>query len=392
MEPTEQQLRANIWKFYLAEFFSNFWFIAVIYILYMQYFGVSYTGIGTLEFVCLMVAVLLEIPTGAFADMFGRRNSVCIGMAVLVVASLIVGLSSVFLFFIIGFFFWGVADAFITGAREALIYETLKALGREKEYLKIQSRLILISTMAIVIAAFTGSILFSINVRLAYFALAGSMAIAAIIMLSVKEPPMKKIKFNITAHYDQVKKGVGYLLSSKYLKWLVGFSAIMFAPYYVFDSLMNQPYLIGSGFKVVELGLIFAIVYGISGFMTAFIHHAERFLKEKLSLLLVVLVHGTTFLLMALLSTPLIVMVFILFYLGHNYRYIVVDAYMQKHTPSNIRATLTSSHSMLMNASGAIAVVIGGMLIDATSLNTTLIVLTAFTFVVGLLWLGKRYL
>jgi hypothetical protein len=70
-------VKQNLWKFYVAAGLKGFWFILPIIILYLQHFGISYTGIGILEFANILAIIILEIPTGAL-PIFLEEEKACL--------------------------------------------------------------------------------------------------------------------------------------------------------------------------------------------------------------------------------------------------------------------------------------------------------------------------
>jgi outer membrane protein assembly factor BamB len=153
-----KNVEANIWKYYLVEILSGFWFILPIMILYLLSFDLTYTQIGILEFVCAITVILLEIPTGVFADFVGRKWALFFGCVFWAVTFFVIGLSNSFLMFLLGFIFWGIGDAFLSGTTSALLYDTLKALKKEKEFLRFKGRAMFLGSIALMIGSIFGGV------------------------------------------------------------------------------------------------------------------------------------------------------------------------------------------------------------------------------------------
>jgi predicted MFS family arabinose efflux permease len=87
-----------------------------------------------------LALMALEVPTGWFADRFGNRRSLILG-SVLQVAGMICCWLADGTFRLIGaVLLVAVADAFKSGADEALLYRTCLAIGRESEFQRIEAR------------------------------------------------------------------------------------------------------------------------------------------------------------------------------------------------------------------------------------------------------------
>ncbi|WP_248959724.1 MFS transporter [Sphaerisporangium perillae] len=115
------------------------------------------TGLSTAEISSLFViwaatSLLLEVPSGLWADAFSRRR-------LLVVAPLLTasGYAAWTFFpsyasFAIGFVLWGAGGALRSGTLQALVYEELARVGRSSAYARLMGRSEAISTAAIMAA------------------------------------------------------------------------------------------------------------------------------------------------------------------------------------------------------------------------------------------------
>src|SRR5690348_2060009 len=79
MKSSQQRVARNIPLLYITSFLGNFRLNAPILILYLQQQTGSFTAAMSL-LSCLMIgASLLDIPTGALADLVGRKTSIVLG-------------------------------------------------------------------------------------------------------------------------------------------------------------------------------------------------------------------------------------------------------------------------------------------------------------------------
>jgi hypothetical protein len=84
--------------------------------------------------------LLLEVPTGWFADKFGHRASLILGSIVQVVAMVFCWLGAGVPELAAASLLVAVGDAFRSGADEALLFRSCAALGKEDRFLAIASR------------------------------------------------------------------------------------------------------------------------------------------------------------------------------------------------------------------------------------------------------------
>ncbi|HOE57699.1 MAG TPA: MFS transporter, partial [Bacillota bacterium] len=131
------QLRNNINKNYIYTILSNIDLTRGIWMIYLAGKGMSLTQLGLLETVFHITSFLMEVPTGAVADIFGRRISRIAGRAMSLLSTAILLAANDFMWFAISFVFTALSYNLESGAGDALIYDSLKEIGEEDKYMKI---------------------------------------------------------------------------------------------------------------------------------------------------------------------------------------------------------------------------------------------------------------
>jgi MFS family permease len=121
-------------------FLDSFVLIGPIYAVMMAERGLSPAQIGVIMASWSVAGLALEIPTGVLADRVSRPLLLaaaqivrCAGMAVWLAFPTFWG-------FLAGLMLWGLKSATMSGAFEALVFDELKALGREAEYVRVIGR------------------------------------------------------------------------------------------------------------------------------------------------------------------------------------------------------------------------------------------------------------
>lgn len=206
-----------------------------IYPLYAVMFtdtGLNPAQVSSLLFVWSLTAFLLEIPSGTVADRVPRKY-VLIGAQV----ARGLGYASWLLFpsywgFLVGFVLWGIESAFSSGTRQALLYDELKSLGKEKDYTKVSGRYTSMGILAVGIASFVAAWL----APQGYAPLIGlslaSMVVAILVMASIPKARMAEDveEFETLGH---IRNGVHELrTNSRALKivlfasFVLGFGAL----------------------------------------------------------------------------------------------------------------------------------------------------------------------
>ena len=99
--------------------------------------GLDFTDIGILIAVRELTTNLLEIPSGAVADVISRRFSMILSFGAYIVAFTTLGYASDMNLLYLGMLFFGVGEAFRSGTHKAMIFAWLRSQDREDERVKI---------------------------------------------------------------------------------------------------------------------------------------------------------------------------------------------------------------------------------------------------------------
>ena len=114
------------YKFCLYGFLKNLRFFDAFFILFLIEKDLLFAQIGLLYAIREIVINVLEVPSGIFADKFGRKKSL-VGSFVFYIASFLVfHFSNEFWPFLIAFVLFGVADSFRSGTHKGMIMDYLK--------------------------------------------------------------------------------------------------------------------------------------------------------------------------------------------------------------------------------------------------------------------------
>lgn len=131
--------RRQIKKLYILDGVGSMMIAGASWVALLAARGYSTIEIGLLESIFHVASMLFEVPSGALADVFGRKKIMVASSVMSVISSIIMVLSNSFptiaLAMITNAFSYNLAS----GTREALAYDSLKEAGIEKEYDKFAS-------------------------------------------------------------------------------------------------------------------------------------------------------------------------------------------------------------------------------------------------------------
>ncbi|GAA2517259.1 MFS transporter [Streptomyces longisporus] len=121
-------------------FLDDFVLLYPVYTLLFSDTGLSVWQISSLFVLWSITGVVLELPSGAWADAVSRRLLLWLGPLLTAAGFTLWVLTPSYWAFALGFVLWGARGALGSGALEALVYEGLERLGEADRYARIMGR------------------------------------------------------------------------------------------------------------------------------------------------------------------------------------------------------------------------------------------------------------
>ena len=146
-------------------FFNSRFYYPIFTIMYLDY-GLTISQFAILNAAWAAVIVAAEVPSGALADVFGRRKLlVFAGFIMIVELSLIAfaprgNLNLLFIIFLANRILSGLAEAAASGADEALAYDSLKKEGIEDQWGRVLEVRIRYQSIAFIVTMITGAAIY----------------------------------------------------------------------------------------------------------------------------------------------------------------------------------------------------------------------------------------
>lgn len=367
-------MQRNILLLKITSVLVNSYFWLGIWLFYYLLFT-DYKGVGLIEMVAFANGLLMEIPTGALADLLGKRKSLILGYFIKTIGQLVMVFANSLTMLVLSVFILGPGYGLVSGTKEALLFDSLKQLKRENEYEQHLSDINKYSLIALAVASAVGGFLYSVNIRLPFLLTGVCMLFATAIAFFFKEPVMDTDTFSLKQFIAQTTKGFGSLkagvLKSRFVVLVMLFAAFTHLVYQVFDSALAIEF----GFKEQWLGIFFAV----ATLAAAAGNHFYVSIKNKLGLT------NLYYLLLVLIGMSIVVSPIAGLYIGglsimlreflQGYPNILATDAINKTTPSNIRTTTISTYYMIVGLPYAVSAYFIGYSIDLFSASTSLVFL-----------------
>lgn len=360
-------------------------FYTPIIVLFYEKNGLSLTQVMVLQSISSIIWLVMEIPTGYFADIVGRKSSLFITGVCATLAMLTFGLGDSFYYFLLGTILWAFAGVFISGADSAFIYDTLKALNREDSYKKVWGNTVFCSSLGISVASIAGGLLGGVNLRYPFFVVLPFYLLLIPLSVAFYEPTQGEDiskQNHISDLYKSIKKSV---FQNKKIRQLLLYSAIIVSAIDI-SYWLYQPYFELSGLDIVYFGVVFAAFNAIHALSAKYSHVIEKRIGQNLSLIILFLVTSACYLLMGKIIFLFSFVIAFLFQFVSGFSSVVISDYIHKETDSSIRATVLSVQSFIDRIFYVILAPIVGWLVDIYTLPQAMTVIGIVVAVVGFIF------
>ncbi len=334
--------------FYLSEFFNGLIFHMPVWVAFeLQY--ITLAQIAIIEAVVQGSQLLSELPTGAVADLLGKRASVIIGRCIGVIALLMYASSGTFTGFIIYAIIAGIGDSFVSGAKDALIYDSLKQDNREEAYQKISAKASLIFQLSFAGAILAGGVLSLWGYKTTIYASVLAYAIALVVSFWFKEPAIDTEKFTLTLYIKQFRRGFQEIFKSPYVRdislFYIGVGGITWSAMMIY----NTSLLTTIGYTTFQIGIIVALIRLFNSSVLFGALHLKTVVTKRRAYLLFPLIMLICYLPGVILTKELAIVAVAGSIFASSARWVILGSYVNEHYDSKNRATALSTLSMFIS-------------------------------------------
>tara|TARA_Y100000310_G_C20589886_1_gene767425 strand:+ start:158 stop:1339 length:1182 start_codon:yes stop_codon:yes gene_type:complete len=368
--PTNAQLNSNIWKISLIKIIRNAMFIMPIIVLFFQDNGLSMKEIFILQAVFALALLFLEIPSGYFADVIGRKQSIILATFLWFTGTVLYALSYGFWGFLIAEILLAFGSGFSSGADSSLLYDSLIKLKKRDNFQKIWGRIKGYSSFAEATASVIGGFLAAISLRSPFYLYSSIVFFAIPLAFMLYEPPRKKLsRKNPMKKILEITKFA--LHGNLKIKWLILYAGIISSATLT-AFWFYQPYLKFVGIPIALFGIVFAALNLAVGLISIYAYKIEKKLGRKKALISLPFIILVSYFLLAIFNTPWILWVLFLFAFTRVFSTVVITDYLHNLVDSKVRATVLSVKSMANRIPFIILSPMLGLIMDIYTLPVAL--------------------
>jgi MFS family permease len=370
-------------------FFNARFYYPIFTILFLD-FGLTLEQFALLNAAWAAAIVLLEVPSGALADTFGRRNLLVVTGVLMVIEIALLcfvplgNAGLLFTVFLVNRVLSGAAEAAASGADEAIAYDTLKKEGNAADWPRVLEKQMRMQSIAYIVAMSLGAAVYDpalmqrvlnvlginiqltqeINLRFPLYLTLMMAVMTLIITLRIQEQTLSKSECELSEHcptsmLQAIKltlQAGSWILKTPFALVII-FAGLMFdncirmvmtlgSQYYRLISLPEASFgLIGSGFAVLGL-VIPRLAYKMVN------RHSPSYNLAMMAVLTGLGLFGISFFLPVIGLFPVALLSAVM-YLGRFFQ----SHYLNRITASHQRATVLSFKGLSFNqANGLIGV------------------------------------
>jgi MFS family permease len=341
----------------------------------------SLSDIYFMEAIVLILTFLVEIPTGAIADMIGRKRMIIIGVFLDLIGMSIFAFGEGVTAMWSGNIFVMIGMTCVSGADIALLRDSLAYEGREREFHKILGQgnggMIALGTFGALATGF----LAAISLRLPVIAGLPFLLVSIGAAFAFVEPPIQK-KASVISELRSIALGARVALRKKEVLWIILFSGLA-AVVGKISFFSYNPY-----FEEVSLDLsLYGVVLFCSGILSwlgsTFSHVMHGRTREYVSVIVSVILLSMPFMLMGLFPTQESIGFIAGFALMRGFIPPLTGEMLNREIDGSSRATVNSVKSSVAFFMQMVALGIYGFAIDAFSLTTCFVGAGTVVFFIG---------
>ena len=212
-------------RLYTFSFLDELMLIYPFYAVMFVDYGMSGLEVSILFAAWSGTCVALEVPSGALADRFSRKWVMAAGQLIRMCGYACWALYPDFWGFFVGFVLWGTKSALSSGSFEALVYDELKRLEREGDYVKVLGRSRGLGNSGVIVSSLAATAVFGYGYEFLLWGSVAAVLLAFVLLLTLPEAPAVEATSERT-YLKLLKNGVRYVVHQPAVLRLIVFVSV----------------------------------------------------------------------------------------------------------------------------------------------------------------------
>ena len=335
-------LEDNIIKYNLYKTFTKRVYLPLIAVYLTTIGNVTLLQLGIIASITAVTSLIMEVPTGYFADKIGHKKSLLVGSFISAISPLFYLLTPNFVGGILGSVLFFLGSSFTQGAIQVFIHETLIGLNRNQDYVKIMGKAQSYGLFGNVILIAIIPLTYSIHPTLPFIAGFICLFISFLLVLSFKNPDVHlKIVEEKSSFFNEIKNSFSLnLIFKMILIFLIfGIATATFNSSTIYREIVFKNF----GIPVSYFGFILAFGSLLAAITGNYIHHLKKLKSVNFYIFDVLYIIITLILISFSKNSIFIILTFSLIPIYYRTRSIIFESIIfEEFSKSNYKATLLS--------------------------------------------------
>lgn len=350
---TGSAIKRNTVACYLSDIVLGTYFQLPIWIVYQASF-LDFSQIAFYSGLALIVEVIAQLPSGAFADLYGRKFSLSLGNLFMALPMFLIALYPQPEIMALYACLWGLGKAFCMGTSKPILYETLDAAGQVALYPKTLSRSILFFQISTAISIASGGYLYQISPNLPYLVSGFTSLVGVLTALLFVEPARGKASVTFVSFTQVTKLGIREIFKNSYIAKLTILYALTLGIAQSSQQFFSQPYMVELGLGDIARSWVAMIIKVSIALVGAKLMSTAKVINHRHFLLIVPILMVLAFIPARAITLPwaYAILVGIAFNSGNTDLFF--SATINRQLSSAVRSTAISMQRMLASSFGAL--------------------------------------
>ncbi len=334
---------------------------------------ISLGDVLVLNAIQVAVTALLEIPSGVFADIIGRKEAVIVGVVCNAASVLFFILGSSISYFAVAFMLAGAGVAMFSGSHDSLVYESLEKEKKTHEAIKVFAKLESYSAHLTDISYLLASGIAAISLKLVFGM--EFLKWCVVFALAVLVPGAKrKFSNNFEVYKLRVRDSLKFVIDNRNFALIMVAGAVSYSIFMV-SANFYQPLMSAAGVNVALFGIVYIILNQARGFSSRLAVFVEKRKLPGSIFMWIMAAKSVALILLAVFVNPVIVVALLITKVGAEWiRRPFFTSYLVKGTPKRIRVTVLSISSMIQSLFFVVLSVILRFVTDSYSMYAAILV------------------
>lgn len=378
---------------FLNSFLSGI--LAPVLSLILLHKGAAISNLSIILGLYALTVIVMELPTGIIADVFGRKKSFCISVIVSILSIFTILLSNGFIFLCVGMVLYGLSRALSSGSFDAMFIDYyINTYGKDKLH-NISTRLSVLEALGMSAGALSGGFLPQISSKylttigmydlnlIVRIVIATTVAVLSFAFIQEDKDYKKEERISIKQHI----KNSSNIVSKN--STIICIFISVFATGFFLSSLETywQPHfitLLPSNNSMGLLGLM-AFLYFAAATLGSIASNNTikkyKFDVKKMYLILRILLAVALILTALQTKVPVFIGLYASIYLFFGMASVPEGVILNREIPNEIRASVLSVYSLSMQVGGLTGSLLFSILINYISIPKIWIVAAAIVLV-----------